>query len=689
VFASFKLGKKIGSGFAVVIGFSAVAGVFAVTQMREAQHDATLLSTQEVPMLAETGELQKDCLDTLFAMRGFTLTGDRSYLEQARPAMQHVRDSLQTVRSLLANAKDAEKAETLHAAAETAFVAYQRLADETEQLIAAVTESRHLLEQASTQSAAALGSYLGRQQEQMQAEIAQVVGASADQGRALVEALKNRQSKIDAANEIHDGLEAVRSAAWQSLVNQDAKLLLGALPQLDGVSQRLEALQRITSERDDVAMLDRVHGATGQFMAALRALSKHLVSRQDLDRARLAEASRLQEKAAGLADTCAEAATHEAQHASQQLTTATWSTLTGIGISMLIGIGLALVITRSIVRPVRRSVDFAKLVATGNLTQRLEATSRDEIGDLSRALNAMVENLAALLKRITSGADILAGASTELSATSTQLASGAEEATAQSATVAGAAEEMSSTLSQMAESAGQVASSVRTVAAAVEQMTVSIAGVTTSAGSAASVAGDAARLAATSNEKIRQLGTAADAIGRVIEVIQDIADQTNLLALNATIEAARAGEAGKGFAVVASEVKALARQTAEATDDIRRRIEAIQGSTQDAVQSIGEISGVIAKVDEVSRSIATAMAEQSLPTKEIAQSVAQTTDAAAAMTTGVSQSAEAGKDITRNIAGVDQAARQTAQGASQVQTAGNEMSRLAEDLQNAASSFKL
>lgn len=192
-----------------------------------------------------------------------------------------------------------------------------------------------------------------------------------------------------------------------------------------------------------------------------------------------------------------------------------------------------------------------------------------------------------------------------------------------------------------------------------------------------------------SNEKIGQLGTAADQIGKVIEVIQDIAEQTNLLALNATIEAARAGRAGKGFAVVATEVKELAKQTAIATEDIRKRIEGIQSTTGDTVKAIGQISEVIHRVNEVSRTIASAVEEQSITTKEIAQNMAQTSSAAMLVSKGVTETASASQEITRNLVGVDQAAKQSAQGAAQTQVAGRELAELAGQLQTMVSQFRV
>ena len=220
-------------------------------------------------------------------------------------------------------------------------------------------------------------------------------------------------------------------------------------------------------------------------------------------------------------------------------------------------------------------------------------------------------------------------------------------------------------------------------------MTASITEIAKNAEHASTVAGNAAQLVEVSNTNIGQLGQAANEIGNVIETIHDIAEQTNLLALNATIEAARAGDAGKGFAVVATEVKELAKQTADATEDIRRRIEGIQSSTGEAVDSIGQISKVIQQVNDVSSTIASAVEEQSITTKEIAQNVTQTSDASQTVSIGVAESASATQEITRNIAQVDRAARETALGASRTQTAGTELSKLSEELQTLVGKFRV
>ncbi|MGA2061435.1 MAG: methyl-accepting chemotaxis protein [Thermoguttaceae bacterium] len=361
-----------------------------------------------------------------------------------------------------------------------------------------------------------------------------------------------------------------------------------------------------------------------------------------------------------------------------------WSFIAAI-ITQVVVVTITILAAKKIVRPLWAVKNGLKDIAQGegDLTKRLKADSKDEVGELA------VEKLQGIIKQIAGNAKTLAGSSTELSATANQLASGAEETTNQSGTVASAAEQMAANMNNMAAATEQMTTNVKTVAAATEEMTASISEIAKNAEQASTVAGNAATMAQSSNETIGQLGNAADEIGKVIQVIQDIAEQTNLLALNATIEAARAGDAGKGFAVVATEVKELAKQTAEATEDIRGKIEGIQSSTGLAVKSIGSISEVIQQVNEISRTIASAVEEQSVTTKEIAQNVAQTSSAAETVSVGVTQSAMASKEITQNIAGVDQAAKQTAQGAAQTQTAGVELSKLAEELQTLVGQFKV
>jgi methyl-accepting chemotaxis protein len=330
-----------------------------------------------------------------------------------------------------------------------------------------------------------------------------------------------------------------------------------------------------------------------------------------------------------------------------------------VGLVLLIGLSIPL--ARSILRPVQRLGALVGALAKGDLTQRSGITTRDELGQMAVGLDTALASIHGSLTTIGQNAETLASAATELSAVAGQIADSAHDTDAQTSSAANEAEEISR--------------NVQTVAAGSEEMGLSIREISRNTSEAAQIAAVAVSEAAQATETVRQLGESSAEIGNVIKLITSIAEQTNLLALNATIEAARAGDAGKGFAVVASEVKDLAQETARATEDIGSRVNAIQQDTSGAVDVIGRISEVIAKINDFQTTIASAVEEQTATTGEMSRSIGEV--------------ASGSSRIAANIADVSTASGSALHGVTQTRQASDEVARTAEELRALVGAFRL
>ncbi len=281
--------------------------------------------------------------------------------------------------------------------------------------------------------------------------------------------------------------------------------------------------------------------------------------------------------------------------------------------------------------------------------------------DISGQVNKLIDTSRHAFKAIAANAATLSTASQDLSALSIQMSSNAEETTAQAASAAAAATQVSGNMQQ--------------VATGVEELSVSIREISSNAMEASAVTTRAVSEAKATNQTMAKLGVSSQEIGSVLKTISSIAEQTNLLALNATFEAARAGELGKGFAVVANEVKELARQTSRATVEISNNIANIQSDVKVAISSIGAISEIIQKINDISNVIASAVEEQAATANEIGKAV--------------SSAANGSSEIASNLASVSQVSRDTTLGASNSQKAASNLRQMSAQLQTLVSRFSL
>ncbi len=362
----------------------------------------------------------------------------------------------------------------------------------------------------------------------------------------------------------------------------------------------------------------------------------------------------------------------------------------------------AVFITRIIIRPLREAVNAANRLAQGDLTIIFETETKDETGQLIVAMKKMVENIRRIVKELIDTTNTLSSASEELASVSTEMSASAEDTNNRADRVATRSEEINSSVSGVASATEQSSSSVSSIAAMTDEMSAAFAEIaeftrktsenvkmmakagdeisfgihitatsteemTTSLNEVAKHTGQANRISRNADRrtedisiKMNALVSASKQIGKIIGIIKDIADQTNMLALNATIEAAGAGEAGKGFAVVAAEVKALAKQSAEAADEISDQIEQIQKSTGEAVEAVGEISKIINEIANINESISISVEEQTAAANEISKSVSGNAKTVKGVAENANESAKLVDEIAKSADKVSKRAKETA-----------------------------
>lgn len=347
--------------------------------------------------------------------------------------------------------------------------------------------------------------------------------------------------------------------------------------------------------------------------------------------------------------------------------------------------------SKGITGPLNSAVAGLKDIAEGegDLTMRLDASSKDETGEMALWFNTFIEKLQGIIKQISENSTSVATSSTQLSQISKDLLSSADDTSQRSTNVATASEEMSANLNNVAAAMEQSSTNTDMVATAAEEMSSTIDEIAVNAEKARAISTEAVGQAESASEKMNALGDAANKIGKVTEAITEISEQTNLLALNATIEAARAGEAGKGFAVVANEIKELAKQTAEATLDIKNLIEDVQVNTSSAGEEISQVASVISGVNEIVSTIATAVEEQTAATREIASNIAQASQGIQEVNENVNQSSTVSSEISEDIVGVSGAARNISERSNEVQGSSAELLERANELNKIVGSFKV
>jgi methyl-accepting chemotaxis protein len=481
----------------------------------------------------------------------------------------------------------------------------------------------------------------------------------------------------DKAEQVHSGgaepLDGLRTLQvdWWELSAQTARAAIPTLPPATVQEARQEAgevAERMAEDAQTVAGMplgDDARAAFESFAAASEAYLTALAQLQALPPGSPAALPLLQtlqqdeaviEESLDAATTSAAAtARRTAAEARDAYSAARTLTLVVVALGLVLSVVLALLVARSVTRPVQRIRGVLAQVAGGDLRVRAGATGGGELGEVARSLDETLDSLGGVLTLVRDSADRLQGASTQLDTAAGSIAEFSRAASDQTGVVV--------------TSAGEVAVSVDTVATGSSQMESAIREIAHNATEAARVAGQAVGVAEDTTRTVGKLGESSQEIATVVKLINGIAEQTNLLALNATIEAARAGEAGKGFAVVASEVKELAQETARATEDIGRRVEAIQADTAGAVDAISRISSVIGEINDFQATIAAAVEEQTATTDEMNRNVAEAAGGTRQIAAAITDLADGTEQTTARVGDARRAAAELARMSGELQDA--------------------
>jgi methyl-accepting chemotaxis protein len=408
----------------------------------------------------------------------------------------------------------------------------------------------------------------------------------------------------------------------------------------------------------------------------------------------------------------------------------TWLALiVGIAGVIMLTLLVAFFINRQIIKPVTNVMRIIGEMACGHLSERLRLRRNDEIGKmadsidslcdtlereilgalsklaegdlrfqvtpkdandaLGNALQKMSENLTDTIQQIQHNASVLASSSEEMSSISSELAASSEQSTAQAANVAASTEEINVSSHDIKLIAEKMSENMQRLADVTKKIADEVEEIGNKAREGSNISGKALNMVTNANDTIFSLQEAAGQIGIATATIEEITEQTKLLALNATIEAARAGDAGKGFAVVAGEVKELAKQSAEAAENISGLIKDVQDKTENAAKAIIEVSGIIKQLNESSQVISSAVNSHSQETDGMLSIVNQSKAATNEVTDSIVSLASGANEVAANIQGVSRGMEDSSRGVRQISASSGELAQLAIQLQELVDKFSL
>jgi methyl-accepting chemotaxis protein len=619
-----KLGIKIGGGFAILILIACTLGGLAVFNMKAVENDSVRLANEYVPEVGIAGDIERNAQLAMYAWRGYAFTKSADFLTEGKKKLDDVQRTLDTAKVHANKYPDLIKLRESVASAQVKVTEYHQQAVETERLLAVQDASLVAARDAGDIFFQNAEAFLASQNTAMTNEIGSV---------ASPEKLTERLQKISLINNVIDLGNAARITTWRGLALRNPRLLEEAIQVFSKNAEVLDKLQSTTRQEANLKQIENIRGAGEKYKENLNILHSSFIEVEELNKLRTKTGGDVLDTAQIISLAGMDQTQSIANEAVTNLSTASTVMITGLGIGVLIGIITAIFLTKGITGPVQQGVDFARKLAQGDLTAKLDVEQKDEVGILAQALRDMVAKLREIVTEVQSASDNVASGSEELSASAEQLSQGATEQAASVEEVSSSMEEMGSNIRQNADNASQTEK----------------------------IALKAATDAEAGGKAVVQAVGAMKNIAEKISIVEEIARQTNLLALNAAIEAARAGEHGKGFAVVAAEVRKLAERSGSAAAEISE----LSSSTVSVADQAGQM--LVRLVPDIQR------------TAELVQEISAASN---------EQNAGA-EQINKALQQLDQVIQQNASASEEMASTSEELSSQAEQLQSSISFFQL
>jgi methyl-accepting chemotaxis protein len=694
-----KLGMKIGLGFCALILIACALGAMAIISMRGVSDNATRMAEEYIPEVAVANNLERHTMLLMFAMRGFSLTEDQAFRATAREELDAIKGYLDQGRALAETYPKLVKLKAEEAAARDKLGEYERLIDETTELLKSIQGVRDEMDAAAARFVTNASTYQQTQNSALAKEIDLL---------STADALKARQEKIDLIYTVVTLTGDVRVKNFKFQALSDPKIMQSGLENFAKIDESIEKLKAVTHKEENLKALATIQEDAQRYKKAMEAMLAAAEKLTSLNERRNVTANELLNESKNMAMAGMDNTKKIADAGVSDLNSAQIAMLVGLALALVIGVILSVTIAKAITRPIFTSVAFAEKVADGNLDDHLDIDQKDEIGNLANSLRKMVANLKERIMEANAKSDEAAKAAEKANAAMREAEKAQAEAVAKSEAMADAAvrlqavaeittsasEELSAQIEQSSKGAEQQAQRVAETATAMEEMNATVLEVAKNASDAAEIS-DGARNKAQEGAAIvgqvvsgigavqtqalelkddmSKLGAQAEGIGQIMAVISDIADQTNLLALNAAIEAARAGEAGRGFAVVADEVRKLAEKTMTATKEVGDAIGGIQDGTR---KNMNNVDRSVQTISE-----ATTLANQSGEAlNSIVHLVERTSDQVRAIAAASEEQSAASEEINRSIEEVNVISNETAESMTQAAQAVIELARQSQEL---------